>query len=267
MRALALLFLSASLLGLAACSPSQPDASPTATPAASDAHQGSPPKSTAQAPDANPSAGSSTASAPPTVTAAEKPFEAYIAMGDDPLPWLGQFYATSGLAVDYTAVAQRLDPAYQGTHDAFAQRDALAAFKTKLDQAIAQAKANPYIRLPAFQAKVPAYDLDHGRYDLAQILGSDTVLTVAANAAEVRFTPPGALDYYAPKDEAEARATEKTLGGEPFPRAVHATVYGKVVGGTIDRGMPQLQVVPARVVLTTLSLGGPGQPVFTATMP
>ena len=267
MRAAALLFLTALILGVAGCSTSQPEASPTAAPAASDAPQGASPKSTVRAPDANPSVGSSAASAPPTVTAAEKPFDAYIAMDDDPLPWLGQFYAASGMPVDYAAAAQRLDPAYQGTHDAFAQRDALAAFKTRLDQAITQAKANPYIRLPAYQAKVPPYDLDRGRYDLTQILGSDTLLTVAANAAEVRFTPPGALAHYAPKDEAEARATEKTLGGEPFPRAVHANVYGKVVGGTINRGMPQLQVVPARVALTTLSLGGPGEPVFTATVP
>ncbi|MDR6935350.1 hypothetical protein [Luteibacter sp. 3190] len=254
-------------LGIAACSPSPPQASHSAEGAASGATSDSAatPSAAASAvvPATTPAAGPSE----PSITAAEKPFEKYTTMGNDPLPWLGQFYAASGVAVDYAAVAQRLDPTYQASHDAFAQRDALAAFKTKLDHAIAEAKANPYIRLPAYQAKLPAYDLDHGRYDLSSILGTDTVLTVADNAAEVGFTASGALASYAPKDEAEARATEKTLGGEPLPRAVHATVFGKVVGGALNRGMPQLQVIPARVVLTTVPLGGPAQPVLTATVP
>jgi len=243
---------------LAACSPNTP--APEAT---------SPSAPTAAAPA--PSKGAATAPQPPAkafqVTAAEKAFTDYAAPDDRALAWVGQYYAVTKTKVDYTAVAQRLDATYRQVSNAFAKRDALAAFKTKLDQAIAEASANPYIRLPPFQADLAPYDLDGQRYALAELLAPDSIVDVANGAAQVRFAPAEALASYAPANEAEARTVEHTLSHEAFPRKVEVTVFGKVVDGELVGGRPRLVVLPARVALTTFSLEGPGRPVLTATVP
>jgi hypothetical protein len=251
LRSLLLLMLA---VAMAACSPSEP-------PETAIGGAAKPAAPAVQAPAAKPP------SEAPKVTAAEKAFADYAPMGDEPLAWVGQYYAATANAVEYPALAQRLDATYRDATDTFAKRDALDAFRRLVDQAIATAKANPYIRIPPYQTQLGSYDLDRARYDLGPLLSPDNVLDVGSGAAQVRFAPAGPLANYAPASEAEARAAEKTLSTEPFPRKVQVAVFGKVVGGELRGGMPSLLVLPARVELTTFPLNGPALPVLTATVP
>lgn len=165
---------------------------------------------------------------PLSVTAAEKPFDTYQAPGTDALAWAGAYYAASGAAPDY-AIAARLEPAFQRTTDAFAQQDVIAGTKTKLDAAIAAAKANPYVRLPPVVAQLPTYDLAHQRYDdFADLVGPTMGLTVADGAAQIRFAPNPALSGYAPAHETEARTLEHAIASNPLNRQIQYTVFGKV---------------------------------------
>lgn len=236
---------------LAACSQAAPDSSPPATESA--------------APTSAPVAAAP--ATPPTVTASEKSFSEYQAPEDDALSWLGLYYAAAGTPVDYPAIAARLDPAFQRTTDAFAQRDAVAAVKVKLDKAIAAAKANPYVKLSPVVARMPAYDLTRNLYDLGAFIGPDLRIGIGAGVASVSFTPNPSLATFAPANEAEARGLEHTISSNPLGRQVQFTVYGKVVAATLRGGEPQLTVVPSRVVVENYLVSGATQPLFTATVP
>jgi hypothetical protein len=239
-------------LALTACSHHEPDTSLTAPAMASSAP---PAHSTA------PSAGA------PTVTAAERPFDTYLKPDEDGLKWIALYYAVSGTPVDYNAVAARLDPAYQKATDAFVRKDALTAFQARLNQAIATAKASPYVQLPPVMTRMPAYHVDHGHYDLTDLVGADHGMHVAEGAANIRFAASPALATYAPTSEAAARDFEHTLSTNPLSRQILLTVYGKVVGGTLMGGAPQLTVIPSRLVIENTYADGHATPLLTATVP
>jgi hypothetical protein len=255
MRLRSPLFSVALSLLLAACSHTSSDAAPPAA-AAPPA-----PKTVAATPaaPATPSAA--------TVTAAEMPFEQYQAPGDDALAWVGLYYAVAGTPVDYAAIAARLDPIFRATTDAFAQRDAVAGVKAKLDAAIAAAKANPHVKLSPVVTRMPAYDLTQNHYDLGAFIGPDLRIHIGAGVADVAFAANPSLASYAPANEAEARALEHSIGSNPLGRQVQFTVYGKVVVGALHGGEPQLTIIPTRVVVENYLLGRPPEPLFTATAP
>lgn len=248
-----LLCVASSLL-LAGCSHSGSD---TSTP-------------TAAGPSASTTAGAAPAApaTPPavTVTAGEKLFEQYQAPGDDALAWMGLYYAVAGTPVDYPDIAARLDPTFRATTDAFAQRDAVAGVKTKLDAAIAAAKANPYVKLSPVVTRMPAYDLTQNRYDLGAFIGPDLRIHIGAGVAGVAFAPNASLAAYAPANEAEARALEHNISSNPLGRQIQFTVYGKVVAGSLRGGEPQLTIIPSRVVVENYLLGRSPEPLFTATV-
>lgn len=196
--------------------------------------------------------------------ASDKPFDAYAQPGTDRIAWLGQVCAAANTPVDYEGLAQRFDEPYASAQDAFAQRDALTAFKTKLDAAIASAKINPYVVVPRFVATVPNYDLKAEHYDLSLTIGTNVQVGVADRAVAVRFVANG-LDAYRPADEAEARRDEQLLSHASLPHQVRATVWGKVVGGAFEGTAPVLTIAPLRLSAVTYDFQGPGQPVFTAT--
>lgn len=202
----------------------------------------------------------------PTITATEHPFEAYASVDSDHLAWLALYYAVSHAAVDYAAAADQLDSTYQQTSDAFAKRDALNAFKPRLDAAIAQAKANPYRRLPAFQSTLPGYDLEHQTYDLRPIIGPDNRLDVASGEAVIAFAPSTSLQTYHPATEAEARKTEQVLGSNSLGRRVKVTVLAKAVAATLQ-GRPLITFAPARVEFENYAVDGTATPLFTASVP
>ncbi|APG04848.1 hypothetical protein BJI69_13735 [Luteibacter rhizovicinus DSM 16549] len=203
----------------------------------------------------------------PTVTAAERPFDTYLKPDSDGLQWVAIYYAVSSGPVDYSAMAGRLDPAYQKATDAFVRKDALTAFQGRLDQAIATAKASPYVQLPPVMTRMPGYDVDHARYDFTDLIGADHGMHVAEGAASVRFAASPALTMYAPATETAARDLEHTLSTNPLSRQILLTVYGKVVGGTLMGGTPQLTVVPSRVVIENTYADGHTTPLLTATVP
>jgi hypothetical protein len=248
MRAHSLL-MALGFAALAACS--HRDADAPATSAAGPAHALS-----AAAPKAP---------APSPVTANEKPFEQYGTGSPDGLAWVALYYGVSGAPVDYAAVAGRLDPAYQKTTDAFAQRDALASLKARLDPAIAKAKADPYIQLPPVVTRMPAYDVEHGHYDLTTLVGDGHGMTVADGNARVVFAANPGLSAYAPATEADARALEHAIAANPLGREAQLTIYGKVVAAEARGGTPQLTVVPTRVVVLNDFADGHTEPLFTAT--
>lgn len=252
MRA-ATLLLATLPLALAACSPSH-----TADGAASGSTGGSAPTPSAAATGAVPTP------SVPSVTAAEHPFEAYRAPGDDVLAWVALYYGAGGTPVDYAAVAARVDPAYQSTTDAFAQQDAQARLKARLDPAIAQAKADPYVRLPPVLMRRLTYDLAQRRYDLMPLIGPQHRLTVANGNARVALVSNPGLQAYTPASEAEARALEQALSANPMQQ-VDVTIYGKVVAAGAMGGDPQLTVVPTRVVVANAFVDGSTKPLFIAT--
>lgn len=108
----------------------------------------------------------------PAVTSAEKPFEAYQGPDHDPGSWMSLCAAVTGTPADAKVVAAQTDAAYQAATDAFAKRDALAAVQARLDRATAEGKANPYVRMPLVLTRMPGYDVDHGRYVLAPLIGA-----------------------------------------------------------------------------------------------
>jgi hypothetical protein len=177
------------------------------------------------------------------------------------------YYAVSGGPVDFSAVAGRLDPAYQKATDAFVRKDALTAFQSRLDRSIAAASASPYVQLPPVMARMPAYDVDHGHYDLSDLIGAGHGMHVAEGAASVRFADSPSLTRYAPTNESTARDLEHTLSTNPLSRQVIVTIYGKVVGGTLMGGTPQLTVMPSRVVIENTYADGHTTPLLTATVP
>lgn len=246
------------LLTLAGCSHDDGTATPSV-------HSAPGPSATAAS---GPTPASGPATAPTaTVTAADKPFDQYRAPADDALAWVATYYAVAGTPPDYTAVAARLDPKFQQTSDAFAQRDAVAAVKAKLDAVIAVAKANPYARLPPVLGTLPAYDLEHGHYDLLPLIGPELRVRVADGAASVSFAPSPSVAAYTPASEADARQLEHAVSSNPLGRKVQVTVYGKVVAATLRGGEPQLTVMPSRVVLENYLIGKDPEPLFTASVP
>lgn len=206
------------------------------------------------------------ATAPPTATttAAEKPFDQYRAPADEALAWVATYYAMAGTPPDYQAVAARLDPAYQNTTDAFARQDAQTRLKARLDQAIAQAKANPYVRLPPVLMRRLAYDVVQHRYDLTPLIGPQHRLTVANGNARVALAANPGLQAYVPASEAEARALEQALSTNPMQQ-IDVTIYGKVVPAESMGGDPQITLMPTRVVVANAFVDGSTKPLFTAT--
>jgi hypothetical protein len=184
---------------------------------------------------------------PPAVTAIEHPFDAYVPIAQDGMEWLALYYAVSSAPVDYPAAADRFDPAYQRTSDAFAKRDALNAFKPRLDAAIAEAKANPYRRLPAFLSTLPSYDLDHQTYDLRPLINPDNRLDVAQGEATLAFAPAKSLIAYHPPTEQEARNVEQVLSSNSLGRQVKVTVLGKAVAASLQGNRPLVTFAPAQV--------------------
>lgn len=204
------------------------------------------------------------AAAAPPVTAAEQPFDAYQAPDHDAVRWMGLCAAVMGAPADATVVAEQTDPVYQAATDAFAKRDALAAVQARLDTATAEGKANPYVRLPVVLTRMPDYDLDHGRYPLASLVGEGQGFRITEGNARVTYAAnPGLAFYTAP--EPDARAMEHTLSTNPLARRVDMVVYGKVTGCSLMSGSPALVVTPTRVVLTNHYVDGHTTPLLTAT--
>jgi hypothetical protein len=240
-------------LALSGCSHSEPSASATAAPSA--------PNGSAATAPAAPSP------EPAAVTAGEHPFDAYVPIAQDGMAWMALYYSVSGAPVDYPAAAERFDPTYQRTSDAFAKRDALNAIKPRLDAAIAEAKANPYRRLPAFLSTLPSYDLDHQAYDLMPIVNPDNRLDVAQGEAVIAFASTQVLSTYHPASEQEARQVEQILGSNSLGRQVKVTILGKAVAATLQGSRPLVTFAPARIVIENHAMDGPTTPLFTTSVP
>lgn len=200
----------------------------------------------------------------PSVTAAEQPFDAYQAPDHDAVRWMGLCAAAMGSPADAKAVAEQTDGAYQAATDAFAKRDALAAVEARLERATAEGKANPYVRVPVVLTRMPDYDLDHGRYPLAPLVGEGQGLRITEGNARVTYAGNPGLAFYAPS-EPDARALEHTLSTNPLTRRVDMTVYGKVTGCALMSGSPALTVTPTRIVLANHYVDGHTTPLLTAT--
>jgi hypothetical protein len=240
-------------LSLAACShsePSPPAAAAPGSPSGSGASVSAPP-----APE------------PPAVTAGEHSFDTYAPIEANGVAWMALYYAVSNAPVDYPAAAQRFDPSYQRTSDAFAKRDALNAFKPRFDTAIAEAKANPYRRLPAFLSTLPSYDLDHQAYDLMPIVNPDNRLDVAQGEAVIALAPTKMLSTYQPASEQEARQVEQVLGSNSLGRQVKVTILGKAVAATLQGSRPLVTFAPARIVVENHAMDGTTAPLFTTSVP
>lgn len=221
------------------------------------------PASATELPSTSTSVATGAGTTTPAVTAREKPFEAYQAPDHDAVRWAG-LCAAAGTPVDAKVVADQTDPTYQGATDAFAKRDALTAVQARLDRATADAKANPYVRLPPVLTRMPDYDLERGRYDLAPLIGTDQGMRLTEGNARIAYAAnPGLTTYAVP--ESEARAMEHTLSTNPLARRVDLTVYGKVTGCTLMSGSPALVVTPTRVVLANHFVDGHTTPLLTAT--
>lgn len=245
--------LMAAVGALAACS--HPDAGSASAPTPVSSGSGEAAATAASTPTPAPT---------PAVTAAEQPFDAYQAPDHDAVRWMGLCAAAIGAPADAQVVAEQTDPAYQAATDAFAKRDALAAVQARLERATIEGKAHPYVRLPVVLTRMPDYDVDHGRYPLAPLVGEGQGIRITEGNARVTYAANPGLTFYA-APEPDARAMEHTLSTNPLTRRVDMVVYGKVTGCSLMSGSPALVVTPTRVVLTNHYVDGHTTPLLTAT--
>ncbi|WP_175994702.1 hypothetical protein [Burkholderia vietnamiensis] len=72
-----------------------------------------------------------------------------------------QYYALSGVPVDYQSAARYMSEEYRQTSDTFRQQDLLKGLRPRIDAALAHAKANHYFRMDidmTGSSKLSAYD-------------------------------------------------------------------------------------------------------------
>lgn len=198
------------------------------------------------------------------VSAKEKPFETYGKVTDDVLPLLGQYFAVRHDAIDYASLAARYDSDYAREQDGFKKKDGLDAFTARLNAAIEQAKANPYVVLPPLLHEMPTYDFTSGSYDLTKIFSPGLRIELANSAMKMRLADASAMAQYKPADEGDARRIEELLSKESFPRGANVVLYGKVVAADQDAGQPYLILAITRADFSTVgAYKNPSKPLFS----
>lgn len=78
------------------------------------------------------------------------------------------YVAASKLPPNHAKLAEAFSKEYRGTNDSFRKSDLLQAIKPQLDQAIAQANANPYAWMGVDEANLGAYDFERKGFPVGE---------------------------------------------------------------------------------------------------
>lgn len=122
-----------------------------------------------------------------------------------------QYYARTGLPLDYERVAPDISNEYHQATDAFRQRDLLAALKPRIDASLAQARDTPYLRMDIdlYGGSVSPYDFDRKGFLLEPFKDAGTYRYFNDNSRyRVAFSNAQRYAFLPVADEATARLIE-----------------------------------------------------------
>jgi len=155
--------------------------------------------------------------------------------------------AFSGLPPNYDRMAQAYSSDYRSTTDAFKKHDLLAALQPKMDAAIADAKANPYITWNDDTPQIGHYDFtQHTFADNSALFQQGGYVSFFDNGAyNLAVTNGPAFQQFRVADETKAREIEDLVG--KF-QSLHVKIYA-FVQSTDDSGVPTVQAVITKVQL------------------
>ncbi len=120
-----------------------------------------------------------------------------------------QYYARSGLPLDHATVAKHVSSEYARTNDTFRQRDLLNALKPRIDASLAQAAANPYLRLDiGNETLLSAYDFTRKGFSLRALEGGSYRYFHDNSTFRLSFSNTHHLELLPVADEALAREIE-----------------------------------------------------------
>lgn len=157
------------------------------------------------------------------------------------------YAAFSGLPVDYDTLMQSYSNAYRMTSDAFKKHDLLGALKPKVDAAIADAKAHPYITWTDDSPQIEHYDFSQKSFQVGSALFQQGgYLTFFDNPGYVLAVTNGdAFRQLHVADQGKARAIEAMVGKYP---SMKLKVFA-FVQSTDDSSTPTVQARITKVQL------------------
>ena len=166
--------------------------------------------------------------------------------------------AFSGLPANYDRMAQAYSSDYRSTSDTFKKHDLLVALQPKIEAAIADAKAHPYI---TWNDEAPFSTMSRiGHYDFNQKTFADNsiiflqggYISFSDNSGyNLAVTNGPAFQQIHVADEAKAREIEDLVGkGDQFGKgqALRVKIYA-FVQTTDDSGIPTPQAMITKVQL------------------
>ncbi len=169
--------------------------------------------------------------------------------------------AFSGMPANYDKMAQTYSSAYRMESDTFKKHDLLAAIQPKLDAAIAEAKAHPYIAWTDGTPQLGPYDFGtHSFPDSSALFTSNGYVSFTdAFGYNLGVTNGTAFQRFVVTDEATARTIESLRGQW---QALHFKIFA-FVQGTDESQTPTVQALITKVQI----LGKNGQVLFEQAAP
>jgi hypothetical protein len=156
------------------------------------------------------------------------------------------YLALADMPVDYDQIANRMSRDYAGTNDEFRKHDLLAALKPKIDQAIAQAKAQRYFRITVSNP-IQKYDFEKKSFPLDNSLWDSGAFRYFYDNGEYRlsFSNGDGFRYLAVSNEDAARNIESMRSRGNAPTLV---VYGYTQTADMSNKAVKAQIVKVALV-------------------
>jgi hypothetical protein len=155
--------------------------------------------------------------------------------------------AFSGLPANYDRMAQAYSNDYRSTSDAFKKHDLLTALQPKMDAAIADAKAHPYITWTDDSPQIGHYDFtQHTFADGSALFQQGGYVSFFDNGGyNLAVTNGPAFQQLHVADETKARAIEELVGKV---QSLRVRIYA-FVQSTDDSGAPTVEAMITKVQL------------------
>ncbi|VVD69540.1 hypothetical protein PMO31116_00528 [Pandoraea morbifera] len=123
-----------------------------------------------------------------------------------------QYYALSGVPLDYRTVAGYMSSDYRLTSDGFRQQDILNGLRPRIDAAFASAKANHYLRLDvdlSGSSRLSGYDFQKKGFTIDTVFDEGSTRFFSDNQHyQISFTNGTRYQFIPVPNEAAARAIE-----------------------------------------------------------
>ncbi|AVF38507.1 DUF4852 domain-containing protein [Pandoraea apista] len=232
--------IAASALGLSACGDKSPSGKPAAEagPAAPNLADATSPRAVAQAQQQ--AAQSALPKGDPATPASN-----YVEYNSGN-QLMFAYLALSDMPIDYDQIANRMSRDYAAANDEFRKRDLLAALKPKIDQAVAQAKAQRYFRITVSNP-VQKYDFEKKSFPLDSSLWESGSYRYFYDNGEYRlsFSDGDRFRYLSVNNEEAARNIEAMRARGNPPTLV---VYGYTQASDMSNKAVKAQIVKVALV-------------------